>query len=277
MAWFVFMLVILFLPVAALCSPPPARIVSLAPAMTEIVYALGLGGRVVGVSNVCDRPPEVHNKPKVGGFANPSLEAIVALHPDLVIMTGEGNPMAVAKRLKGLGIKTYIFNSNRLIDLPGGIRDMGHALGAQTAAESLAKNIESAIRDAKQSLGKQRTVANRKAVFIIWPSPLVVAGPGTIINDAMTMSGLSNIAVDAKASYPNISMEALIGRQPDLILIGSAHDEGMKKQSQELLQQLRMLEAVRKGRICYMGDALYRPGPRIPQGIAELKSCANRP
>jgi iron complex transport system substrate-binding protein len=271
------MLVILYLSVVALCSPPPARIVSLAPAMTEIIYALGLGERVVGVSNVCDRPPEVHNKPKVGGFANPSLEAIVALHPDLVVMTSEGNPIAVAKRLKSLGISTYVFNTTRLTDLPVGIRDMGHVLGAKSAAERLAKSIETAIRDAKQSLGRGRTVANRKAVFIIWPSPLVVAGSGTIINDAMTMNGLINIAADTKASYPNISMEALIGRQPDLILIGSAHDEGMKKQSQELLQRLQMLDAVRKGRICYMGDALYRSGPRIPQGIAELKSCAAMP
>jgi len=102
---------------AAISAPLPGRIVSLSPAMTETLYSLGLGGMIVGVTNVCDRPDEARNKPKVGGMANPSLEAIVALKPDLVVMTMEGNSKGLVERLGGLGIKTYVFTAARLAEL----------------------------------------------------------------------------------------------------------------------------------------------------------------
>jgi iron complex transport system substrate-binding protein len=256
------------------------RIVSLAPAMTEILFSLGLGERVVGVTTVCDRPEAARRKPKVGGMSNPSLEAIVTLKPDMVVMNTDGNPKAVADRLAKLGIKTYVFRARRLNDLPAGIREMGHALGAGPAADLLAKEIETAIRNASRSqLVQSHTVSGvgRKVVFIIWPNPLIVAGPGTILDDAMKMNGLNNIASDARVPYPRFSLESVIERQPDMILIGKGHNDNMKKLSKELLKSLRSLEAVRKGRVCYMDDGLYRPGPRIPAGMEELGRCRKMP
>ena len=266
---------------AASCSPPPLpkRIVSLAPAMTEIIFSLGLGERVVGVTTVCDRPQEARSKTKIGGMANPSLEAIVALKPDMVVMTSDGNPKAIADRLAKLGIRTHVFKSRRLTELPAGIREMGQVLGARPAADHLAENIEKAIRDIStlhHKLSQAGTGGGRKALFVIWPSPLIVAGPGTILDDAMKMSGLSNIASDGKVAYPRFSLEAVIERQPDLILIGKGHDD-MKNLSKGFLKSLGMLEAVRKGRVCFMGDALYRPGPRIPEGMEELDRCGKMP
>jgi len=266
----------------ALCGtpPPPQRIVSLAPAMTEIIFSLGLGEQVVGVTTVCDRPDEARSKTKIGGMANPSLEAIVALKPDIVVMTSDGNPKAVAERLRKLGIRTHVFTSRRLIEIPAGIREMGRDLGTLPAAERLAENIEKAIRDVSRSpQGKaSRTVTGkeRKTLFVIWPSPLIVAGPGTILDDAMKLSGLSNIAADGKVAYPRFSLEAVIERQPDLILIGKGHDD-MKTLAKGFLQSISMLEAVKKGRVCFMDDALYRPGPRIPAGMAELDRCGRLP
>lgn len=266
----------------AYCSPPPLpkRIVSLAPAMTEIIFSLGLGERVVGVTTVCDRPDEARSKTKIGGMANPSLEAIVSLKPDMVVMTSDGNPKAIAERLAKLGIRTHVFKSRRLTELPAGIREMGQVLGARPAADHLSENIEKAIRDAGTShlgkLSQTGTGGGRKALFVIWPSPLIVAGPGTILDDAMKMSGLSNIASDGKVAYPRFSVEAVIERQPDLILIGKGHDD-MKNLSKGFLKSLSMLEAVRKGRVCFMGDALYRPGPRIPAGMEELDRCGKMP
>lgn len=267
---------------AALCSapPPPKRLVSLSPAMTEIIFSLGLGARLVGVTNVCDRPGEARSKTKIGGMANPSLEAIIALKPDMVVMTSDGNPKVIAERLAKLGIKTHIFESRRLTELPAGIRKMGQALGARTAADHLAENIEKAIRDVSISHHGKSSQASigggRKALFVIWPRPLIVAGPGTILDDAMKMSGLRNIASDGKVAYPRFSVEAVIERQPDLILIGKGHND-MKTLSKGFLKSLSMLEAVRKGRICFMGDALYRPGPRIPAGMEELDRCGKMP
>ncbi|MDD2735456.1 MAG: helical backbone metal receptor [Desulfuromonadaceae bacterium] len=262
---------------AALCSaPPPKRIVSLAPAMTEIIFSLGLGGQVVGVSSVCDRPEEARSKTKIGGMANPSIEAIVALKPDIVVLNRDGNPKTIADHLAKLGIKTHVFWARRLTDLPDGIRKMGEALAAQPAANRLAEQIETSIRNLGTSQsGKPSQGAGRKsqkALFVIWPSPLIVAGPGTILDDAMAMRGLHNIASDAKVPYPRFSLEAVIERQPDLILIGKGHND-MKTLSKGLLKSLGTLDAVRKGRVCYMDDALYRPGPRIPAGLEDLKRC----
>lgn len=266
----------------ALCAtpPPPQRIVSLAPAMTEILFSLGLGERVVGVTTVCDRPDEARGKTKIGGMANPSLEAIVTLKPDIVVMTSDGNPKAVAARLHTLGIRTHVFTSRRLTEIPAGIREMGRALGAQPAADRLAGNIEKAIDDVSIShQGKSsssRAGAGQKALFVIWPSPLIVAGPGTILDDAMKLNGLDNIASDGKVAYPRFSVEAVIERQPDLILIGKGHDD-MKTLAKGFLKSISMLEAVKMGRVCFMDDALYRPGPRIPAGMAELDRCGRLP
>jgi len=265
------------------CSPPPPpmRIVSLAPAMTEILFSLGLGERVVGVTTVCDRPDAARRKTKIGGMSNPSLEAIVTLKPDMVVMNTDGNPKAVADRLAKLGIKTHVFTARRLTELPAGIREMGQALGARPAADLLAEKIETSIRNAGslQLVKSSHAVAGggRKVVFIIWPSPLIVAGPGTILDDAMKMNGLNNIAFDARVPYPRFSLESVIERQPDLILIGKGHNDNMKKLSKGLLKSLKSLEAVRRGRVCYMDDGLYRPGPRIPAGMEELGRCRKMP
>jgi len=265
---------------AANCSPPPPpkRIISLAPAMTETLYSLGLGGRIVGVTNVCDRPEEARNKQKIGGMANPSLEVIVALKPDMVVMTREGNPKELVERLAGLRIKTYVFTATRLDELPTAFRKMGEALGAREAAEHLAGRIEAAIKAPRGLKLHHGFAGGKKALFVIWPEPLIVAGPGTIIDDAMSISGLSNIAAEAKAPYPVISLETVIGRRPDLIIIGASGNE-MKNiaGTAKLLNRLGMLDAVRKGRICYVGDSLYRPGPRILAGIAELEQCTKMP
>jgi iron complex transport system substrate-binding protein len=248
--------------------------------MTEIIFSLGLGERVVGVTTVCDRPDEARSKTKIGGMANPSLEAIVALKPDIVVMTSDGNPKAVAARLHTLGIRTHVFTSRRLTELPAGIREMGRALGAQPAADRLVANMEKAIRDVSSShRGKSPQTSSgggRKVLFVIWPSPLIVAGPGTILDDAMKLSGLNNIASDGKVAYPRFSVEAVIERQPDLILIGKGHDD-IKNLAKGFLKSISMLDAVKMGRVCFMDDALYRPGPRIPVGIAELDRCGKMP
>lgn len=257
----------------ALGASPPARIVSLAPSMTEILYGMDLGEQVVGVTTFCDRPAEVRSKPKVGGVSNPSLEAIVALKPDLVVMTKDGNPREVAVRLTGLGLKIYVFSAARLAEIPGAIRQMGTVLGARPAAERMAASIEDALRAPGSRLPAGDARLRRKALYVIWPAPLIVAGPGTVLDDAMAVSGFTNIASDAKVQYPHYSLEAVIERNPDMIIIGGGH--GIEEPARKLLKRLDMLDAVKAGRICHTGDALYRPGPRLPEGIAELRHCGD--
>lgn len=271
----VFFLITAALPTYANASATAKRIVSLAPDMTEMLFALGLGKRVVGVTTFCDHPKEALSKPKIGGMSNPSLEAIIALKPDLVVMTDDGNSKAIADRLAGLGIKTYIFRARRLTEIPEAIRNMGKYLGVKIAADTLSADIDTAIMKASkietEYLSKPYgSKKKRSALFVIWFSPLIVAGPGTIIDDAMKLTGLINIAADTKIAYPRFSLEAVINRKPELILIGKGHAD-IRAMSKDFLK------AVNKGRVCYLDDALYRPGPRIPAGINELISCGNMP
>jgi ABC-type hemin transport system substrate-binding protein len=138
-------LLVIFAPalgVSPAFGAAPARIVSLAPNITEILYDLGLEDRVVAVTDFCDYPPAAKAKPRVGGFTNPSLEAIVGARPDLVILTDDGNPKAIYNRLRDLGIPCHVFSARRLKELPGGIRELGLALGAEKEASALAGRIE---------------------------------------------------------------------------------------------------------------------------------------
>jgi iron complex transport system substrate-binding protein len=247
----------------------PARIMSLAPNLTEILYDLGLGERVIAVSRYCDHPPEVKAKPKIGGMSNPSLEAIVAMKPEMVLLTDDGNPREIERRLRQLGIRTYVFRAKRLNDLPGEIRALGTTLDVPRIADRRAGRIEKVIRRYAEKTQTSAGRTPRKILFVVQPDPLIVAGPGTAIDDVLKLLGLQNIAADAKTQYPRYSLEAVIRQSPDIVFIGKGHDAVMA-QSRRLLNKLNQVEAVRLGRVYYIGDSLFRMGPRITEGIAEI-------
>ncbi len=261
-----------FLPITYAYADPPARIISLAPSTTEILFAMGLGNRIVGVTSFCDHPEEAKKKQKIGGMSNPSLETVISLRPDIVVMTTDGNPKEFEERLRSLKIKTYVFNARRLSELPQGIREMGLALGIKERAEILAKKIEEAIDRFRFKSQEPFKSQKKKVLFIIWPEPLIVAGHGTAIDDAITLLGSENIASKAKSSYPKYSIEEIIYQSPDVIIIGKGHVD-IEKVSSSLLKKLKNIPAVRNGKICYVSDSLYRLGPRIIKGIEEMTEC----
>ena len=146
---------------------PPKRIVSLAPNTTEILFALGLGDRVAGVTSFCDHPQEAKKKPKIGGMSNPSLEAVVSMKPDIVVMTTDGNPREFEERLRSLHIRTYVDRARRLSELPDAIRELGKALGIKDRAERLADSMQADLN----RHGKSTTaIKGRKVLFIVWPA-----------------------------------------------------------------------------------------------------------
>ncbi len=253
---------------AAAAADTPTRIISLAPNITEVLFALGLGDRIVGVTTFCDYPAEAKKKPKIGGMSNPSLEAVVSLRPDIVVMTTDGNPKEFEERLRSMKIRTYVVTSRRLSELPQGIRELGAALGAKEKADRLAASLRSSI----EGFGRSHTAARgKKVLFIVWPEPLIAAGVGTVIDDSLTLLGAENLAARTGAEYPKYSLEEILRHPPDVIIIGKGMDsKDVEKISQGLLQRLKILPAVREGRVYFVGDGLYRLGPRIPQGIAEL-------
>jgi iron complex transport system substrate-binding protein len=258
--------VLLIILSGAAGAAPPDRIISLAPNITEILYALGLGDNIVGVTSFCDRPDAAKRKPKIGGMVNPSLEAIMVARPDIVIMTTDGNPAGLDERLNKLGIRTYILHERRLLGLPMEIIALGRALGVEAKAVALADNMNRAFEKIKISHGK--ALQRKNVLFIIWPDPLIVAGSGTQIEDAIRLLGWNNIASDALGNYPKFSIEEAVRSSPDVIIIGMAAN--MEAFSSRLLEKLRMLDAVKKGRVYYVGDDLYRSGPRVVKGLQEL-------
>lgn len=253
-------------PAVSYAAEVPKRIISLAPNITEILFALGLGDRIAGVTSFCDYPAEALKKPKIGGMSNPSLEAIVSLNPDVVIVTTDGNPQQVEERLRTMHIRTYIFRAKRISELPGGIRDLGKALGVTEKARTLADDVQLAISG--HSLGQPRG-AHKKVLFILWPDPLIVAGPGSIADDAIHILGATNIAAGAESAYPKYSIEEILYQAPDVVFIGKG--KGMESVSRGILNRLKSVPAVENGKVFYVGDYLYRLGPRTVKGIRELE------
>jgi iron complex transport system substrate-binding protein len=251
----------------------PRRIVSLAPSMTEIMFALGLGEKIVGVTTFCDYPEEAKKKPKIGGMSNPSLEAVLSLKPDIVVMTTDGNPKEFADRLQSLHIKTFISTARRLNELPEGIKELGTALGVKERSDRLAKEISDGIAAFKRRKNTSHMSGPAKVLFIVWPEPLIAAGAGTVIDDAISLLGDENIAESAKTEYPKFSIEEAIRLSPDVIVIGKGSGMNMQAVSKGILGRLAAVPAVKQGKVCYLGDSLYRLGPRVIKGIEELAEC----
>ena len=258
--------------VTAVYAEPPERIISLAPNITEILFALGVGDRVVGVTNFCDYPAEAKKKQKIGGMSNPSLEAVLSLKPDIVILTTDGNPKEFEDRLHSLKIRTYVFRARRLSELPQAVREMGLSLDVKERGNSFADRIETAVNRLKTKRQDSTNSQRKKVIFIIWPEPLIVAGPGTAVDDAITLLGGDNLASKAKAPYPKYSLEEIIHQSPDVIIIGGGHIN-MREISSKLLKRLRNVPAVRNEKVFYVGDGLYRLGPRVIKGIEEMSEC----
>jgi len=255
---------------ASVYAEPPQRIISLSPGTTEILFALGLGNNIAGVTLFCDHPAMAKKIPKVGGMSNPSLERVVSLKPDIVVMTTDGNPKEFEERLRSLKIKTYVFNARRIAEFPQAVREMGTVLGVKENADAFAETIEAALgRMEKERRDRIPASPGKKVLFIIWPEPLIVAGPGTAVDDAITLLGHENIASKVKSAYPKYSLEEILHQSPDVIFIGKGH-ANMEKVSASLLRKLRSVPAVRQNNVLYVSDSLYRLGPRVVQGIGEL-------
>ncbi|MBF0313762.1 MAG: ABC transporter substrate-binding protein [Oligoflexia bacterium] len=254
------------------------RVVSLAPNLTEIAYAIGAEEMLVGVTDFCDYPEAAKKKEKVGGMATPSLEAMVRLKPHVVLVNSDGNPKEIANKLKSLKIKMHVFRATRVAALSEEILKMAKVFQSEkiTAnALELTKKMESDLKGIKEESAKRKRQGNvdaKKAIFLIWHSPLIAAGKGTIIDDALKLTHLKNIAESSLSSYPRFSLEAILRENPDYIFIGKGHSFSIAEES-VLREKLKATKAAKQGKIFFVSDRLYRAGPRVIEGISELGKC----
>jgi len=253
---------------------PVVRIVSLSPSITETLFALGAGNRVVGVTGFCDYPPEAKKKPKVGGIINPSLEAIVARRPDLVVAQ---KSQGLGTRLRELGIATLEIENADIRQLIDSYHHIGAAIGAADQAQKLVRELENKLRLIQRSTAKVKSV---KVLMVVGGQPLYVAGGGTFINELLTLAGGKNIFSDSLAPYPQVSLEEIIVRRPDVIIETTTmgRDKKQEKPSRKLeWERWPVLPAVASGRVYRVEeDSFLRPGPRLPEALVKL-ACLLHP
>ena len=264
------LLALLVLAGCGAAAPPPsggvpARIVSLAPSITEVVYALGAGDRLVGVCAQCDYPRAVARVPRVGGYLAPSVEVTLATRPDLVIaVPSPGNREAV-RAIERAGVRVLVVHDRTLADLWASMRAVAGALGLPAAGERL-------VADVSASLGAVRDrVAGRpprRVLMIVGHSPLVAVGRGTLQDELLTMAGGVNVAGDAGQVWPTLSLELVVARAPEVIVDAAM---GSEEAGRQLFAGLTTVPAVRSGRVVPLAsDTLFRAGPRVPEAAAAL-------
>jgi iron complex transport system substrate-binding protein len=249
----------------------PARIVSMAPSLTEIVFALGLGDRVVGVSDFCDYPPEALEKPKVGAVVNPNMEAIVALNPDLVLALPNATHESLFRSLRQLGINVLTIPNDRLEDLFTTIHAIGEETSTRQAAQEMADRLQAKFTAIREKMaGRPR----RKVMFVVGIDPLFVAGKGTFINELITIAGGTNIAGDSLARYPQLGIEQVVSKAPEVILYTSLNFDLTPEQilaAKKLWSPYPSVPAVKDDRIHgLVADHVTLSGPRLVIGIEEM-------
>lgn len=244
---------------------PARRIVSLNPSTTELLFAIGAGPQVVARTRWCDWPPEATRRPSVGDGFPPNIEAVLAKHPDLVVIYPTGVNDGATRRFADLGIPVLALRTDRIEDLAGAARLLGAASGHTRAADSLAGAIESALVRARHAA--VGAVGPRVAI-LAWTTPPLVLGAGSYLHEVVELAGGRNAFGDvARASAP-VSLEAIAARDPDLILLAGGTPSALLGRP-----EWRALRAVRAGRVLALSDpALARPTPRALAAIAPLRA-----
>ena len=243
---------------------PPARVVSLSPSATECAFALGFGGRLVGVTSSCDHPPEARALPKVGGPA-PDFERIVGLQPDLVIGTGRMMGKTL-DRLAAMGHPVWGSASRSLEDLFTDLEGLGRALGDAEAGARLAGALRARCARVRERLADVPAERRPRVLIEYWPDPLWTAGAGTSLDDAVALAGGRNAAAPRLAGWGTLAWETVLAEPPDVILL--AHDNRDLCARRPGWETLR---AVREGRVLPVDrDHFARETPRMVDGIEQL-------
>jgi iron complex transport system substrate-binding protein len=250
------------------------RLVSLAPSITETLYALGLGDQLVGDTDYCEYPPEAKQKPHVGPILNPSLEKIVALKPDLVLGSPEANRIETADRLERLGIPLYGVTARSVEETLDSIEDLGRVLGREAEAQRLVLSLRQRIE------AVERRVAGRtrpKVLFVVWYRPLTTAGARSFIGDVVRRAGGTSVSEDLPGEWPRLSLEEALRRDPDVILFPRSESFAPALEEFQRLPGWREFRAVRNRRMYFVSDAIVRPSPRLVDALEEVARALHPP
>lgn len=247
---------------------PVQRIVSLAPSLTETVYALGLQDRLVGDTDYCDYPADAQKKPKVGGTMNPNIEQIVALRPDLVLVTRGPNRIETVNALSDLGIPSYATDPHTVQQIISSTKRLADVLGASDTGAAVGADLERRLTDLERLLNG---LPRRRVLFVVWPDPLISVGQNTFIADALRHAGATSI-VESAQDWPQMSLEEVVRLQPDYLVFAASHANAAQNDFAALAERpgWRGLDAIRNHHLAVISEAVNRPAPRIVSAIEDL-------
>ncbi|MBS3937895.1 MAG: ABC transporter substrate-binding protein [Peptococcaceae bacterium] len=245
---------------------PAVRIVSLVPSNTEMLFALGLGDKVVGVTEFCNYPAEAQAKDKVGGFGAPSVEKIVSVKPDLVVAASLHQ--SVLEQLAQLNIPVIALNPRNIRQIMDNAILLGRATGATRQAESLVKEMNATLRQVEEKTKALAEIAKPLVYFEIWHDPIMSAGPNTFIHELITRGGGKNLAAGAATDWPNLSLEDILAQRPAVMFRGHGT---LTVEEISARTDWGTIPAIANNRVYLVNeDLVLRPGPRIVLGLLDI-------
>jgi iron complex transport system substrate-binding protein len=244
------------------------RIISLAPSITEILFGLGLNEKIVGITDFCDYPEAASNKPRVGGFINPSIEKIVSLRPDLIIGTRDGNRIETIRRLDDLGFSVYVVDPK---SFDGVVRTIGNIGGIVGRGDELRRIIGDMKTKKEDIIRLTRPLLRPKVFFQVGYAPIITVGRGTLADDLIRLAGGESISEHEPLSYPLYSIETILLKAPEIIIMSSMESKRDYSNLVKMWQHWKSIPAVKMNAIYVIDSNLVdRPTPRIVQGLEAL-------
>ncbi len=248
------------------------RIVSLSPNTTETVFALGCGDRLVGRSYYCDYPPEVTKLPSVGGYVDPSLEAILELRPDLIVGARGPSGSRLAKTLESRGIECFLPSTESVDEILSMIRGLGTRLRVKEKARELTASIQKELASIKVAVANQ---PRPRTLLVFGQAPIVVAGPNSFPDEMLVLAGCQNVVTQG-VRYPTVGLETILGLNPDLIIDASMAGGRQYAPLSTDLPGWASVPAVKKGKVVRIDDdRIMRPGPRLAEGVNVLAHASH--
>ncbi len=253
---------------------PVKRIVSMAPSSTELLFAIGLDEEIVGVTTFCNYPDAAKGKAKIGGYFNPNVEAILSLEPDLIVATPDGYSKDRVEKLDSTGAPVFLVDPKNVDEILATMLTLGKVTGKEDTAKQVVGKLRARVEAVREKVKDVPQEKRPKVFYEIGHDPLITAGPGTFVDNLITDAGGINIANDVATNWPQYSVEAVLPKEPDIIITAphvSSDDQAEIETRTNAWKKYRTIPAVQNGRIHpVISDILLRPGPRIVDGLETL-------
>jgi iron complex transport system substrate-binding protein len=251
----------------------PERIISLAPNLTEILFSIGCGNKIVGVTSYCNYPPEARSIQKVADLLSVNYEALAAANPDVVFITIEGNPKETFDKITGMGLKVFVSNPRNLNGIIKTLNDFGKITGSEEGAQKETNRILSKIDTLKKRINPNKKPT---ALLLVSISPLMSVGQNTYLNEVLNLAGFVNISSTTVSNYPVLNREEVLTKNPDYIFVPN----DLTSNPLEVLKaypEWKILDATKKNNIKLINaDIVQRPGSRVAEAVEELLNKISR-